>query len=81
MSAARTTATTDFSSGTVEWRRARLLAAGFAPGLATRLAADDSAVDLHALLALIDRGCAPTSAARILAPVDGGPGDRSERDC
>jgi hypothetical protein len=27
-------------------------------------------VDLHALLALLDRGCPPELAARILAPID-----------
>jgi hypothetical protein len=56
----------------VGWRRGRLLAARFAPDLAARLAADCS-VDLHALLELIDRGCPPALAARILAPLDDGP--------
>ncbi len=67
MSASRTTA--EFSNGVVEWRRERLLAAGFTPSLATKLAAD-SVVDLHAVLALVDRGCAPAIAVRILAPMD-----------
>jgi hypothetical protein len=56
-------------SPVAEWRRERLLAAGFAPGLASRLATD-CGVDLHALLALVDRDCAPDLAARILAPLD-----------
>ena len=56
-------------SSIAEWRRERLLAAGFAPGSASRLAAD-CGVDLHALLELVDRGCAPDLAARILAPLD-----------
>lgn len=68
MSASR--AATEFSSGIVTWRRQRLLAAGFPATLSATLAADP-AVDLHELLALVDRGCAPTTAVRILAPTDG----------
>ena len=52
-----------------EWRRGRLLAAGFAPDLAAELA-EQCATDLHALLELVDRGCPPELAARILAPLD-----------
>jgi hypothetical protein len=55
----------------VAWRTERLLAAGFARNLAGRLAADGR-VDLHALLELVDRGCPPELAARILAPLDEG---------
>jgi hypothetical protein len=54
-----------------EWRRRRLAAAGFEPQLAAELA-DEPAVDLHELLVLLDRGCPPALAARILAPLDGG---------
>ena len=53
-----------------DWRRRRLIAAGFEPSLATRLAADDG-IDLHELLVLLDRGCEPELAARIVAPLDG----------
>ena len=53
----------------VAWRTERLLAAGFERELAESLAAD-GAVDLHALLELVDRGCPPELAARILAPLD-----------
>jgi hypothetical protein len=53
----------------VEWRRRRLLAAGFTPGPAADLARSHD-IDLHVLLDLIDRGCPPTLAARILAPLD-----------
>ena len=53
----------------VGWRRGRLLAAGFAPDLAARLAGD-CRIDLHAVLELVDRGCPPAVAARILAPLD-----------
>lgn len=52
-----------------EWRRRRLIAAGFEARLAAALARDD-AVDVHELLVLVDRGCPPALAARILAPVD-----------
>jgi len=48
------------------WRRCRLLDAGFDAALAERLAATPT-VDLHALLQLVDRGCPPHLAARILA--------------
>ena len=52
-----------------EWRRARLLHAGFDEQAAMELAGD-CAVDLHALLELVDRGCPPPLAARILAPLE-----------
>jgi hypothetical protein len=51
-----------------DWRRRRLIAAGFPPQLAGALADDDA--DLHELLVLVDRGCPPPLAARILAPID-----------
>lgn len=51
------------------WRRRRLLDAGFSYDLADELAADRR-MDLHALLELVERGCPPTLAARILAPAD-----------
>jgi hypothetical protein len=51
------------------WRIARLREAGFEGDLASALA-DHRGVDLHALLNLIDRGCPPALAARILAPLD-----------
>jgi hypothetical protein len=50
------------------WRRDVLLRAGVDPTAADGLAADGR-VDLHDLLALIDRGCPPHLAARILAPL------------
>jgi len=49
------------------WRRQVLQQAGCEPGLARELAADGD-FDLHDLLNLIDRGCPPHLAARILAP-------------
>jgi hypothetical protein len=56
------------SAQVAEWRRGRLMDAGFSAALASELA-PDPAVDLHALLQLVDRGCPPELAARILSPV------------
>jgi hypothetical protein len=53
----------------VHWRRQQLLAAGFGSDLADELARS-RAVDLHAALHLVDQGCPPAIAARILAPLD-----------
>jgi hypothetical protein len=53
------------------WRRRRLAAAGFEERLAAELVAEP-AVDLHELLVLVDRGCPPDLAARILAPLESG---------
>ncbi len=52
----------------VEWRARRLEEAGFPAALAEVLA--HQRVDLHALLQLVDAGCPPDLAARILSPVD-----------
>ena len=54
------------------WRRRRLQLAGFDAALADRVAGDRR-FDLHAVLELIDRGCSPELAARILAPLDDQP--------
>jgi hypothetical protein len=43
--------------------------AGFTSPAAARLAAD-LRFDLHALIELVERGCAPELAVRILAPLD-----------
>ncbi|HKX48710.1 MAG TPA: hypothetical protein VJM06_08585 [Gaiellaceae bacterium] len=51
------------------WRRDQLAAAGFTLPEARRLARDPR-YDLHALLELVDRGCPPRLAVRILAPLD-----------
>ena len=56
----------------VRWREGRLLSAGFGPDLADALAHQEQ-VDLHELLELVDRGCPPHLAARILAPLDAPP--------
>ena len=52
-----------------EWRRRRLLAAGVPERLAAWIATQSHA-DLHQLLELIDRGCAPDLAVRIVAPLE-----------
>ena len=51
------------------WRERRLIRAGFDADLAASIAAD-CAVDLHALIELVESGCPPALAARILAPLD-----------
>jgi hypothetical protein len=53
----------------VLWRTGRLKEAGFGAELAEALARD-CAYDLHAVLGLVDRGCPPELAVRILAPLD-----------
>jgi hypothetical protein len=73
--AQRTSRPADADADLVAWRRSRLQRAGFPEPLARELAADRR-TDLHAVLDLVDRGCPPVLAARILAPLDpdGGPG-------
>jgi hypothetical protein len=58
-----------FDSQIVEWRLEQLTASGFPLALADGLARDDR-FDLHALIELVERGCAPALAVRILAPLD-----------
>ena len=53
----------------VRWRREQLVRSGFAPDLAARVA-DNTDYDLHALIELVERGCEPELAVRILAPVE-----------
>lgn len=50
------------------WRRCRLLEAGFPLHLAEAVASD-ARFDLHGLLQLVDRGCPPDLAVRIVAPL------------
>jgi hypothetical protein len=51
------------------WRRERLVESGFPLPLAARLA-KNARYDLHALIELVERGCPPDLAVRILAPVE-----------
>ena len=53
----------------VGWRRSQLTTAGFSLPLAARIAGDPR-YDLHALIELTERGCAPELAVRILAPLE-----------
>jgi hypothetical protein len=53
----------------VRWRREQLVESGFSLPTAARLARN-ARYDLHALIELVERGCPPTLAARILAPLD-----------
>lgn len=64
----RTTDRVAFSPRTIDWRRGRLIEAGFSIAQAAALAGDRRS-DIHALIALTERGCPPELAARILAPL------------
>jgi hypothetical protein len=57
------------AAAVVAWRCGRLRQAGFGDELAEQLSRD-CGVDLHALIELVERGCAPALAARILAPLE-----------
>jgi hypothetical protein len=62
-----TTTTAPAGAEVFRWRRDQLVAAGFRPSLAASVAADGH-YDLHALIELVERGCPPPLAVRILAP-------------
>jgi hypothetical protein len=53
----------------IGWRRQQLLVAGFPEPLARSLARDGR-YDLHALIELVEHGCDPLVAVRILAPLE-----------
>jgi hypothetical protein len=53
----------------VRWRRDQLVDSGYPPSRAARVA-KDGRYDLHALIELVERGCPPELAARILAPLE-----------
>jgi hypothetical protein len=53
----------------VAWRRDQLMAAGFPPPRAAALAADPR-YDTHALIELVEQGCPPELAVRIVAPLE-----------
>jgi hypothetical protein len=57
------------SDTVVGWRRHQLLVAGFPEPLARSLARDGR-YDLHALIELVERGCDPLVAVRIVAPLE-----------
>ena len=58
----------DVSDEVAAWRCDVLLRAGFSATLADELA-HDARLSLHDVLELVDRGCPPHLAARILAPL------------
>ena len=53
----------------VRWRREQLTESGFPLAVAARLA-KDARYDLHTLIELVERGCRPELAVRIVAPLD-----------
>ena len=53
----------------IDWRRDQLLRSGFPSALASHIALEPR-FDLHALVDLTQRGCAPALAARILSPLE-----------
>jgi hypothetical protein len=53
----------------VRWRCEQLVESGFVLALAARVA-KDTHYDLHALIELVERGCQPELAVRILAPIE-----------
>jgi hypothetical protein len=57
------------ASEITSWRCRQLASSGF-PGTLARRIAQDASYDLHALIELIERGCPPELAVRILAPLD-----------
>ena len=56
-------------SDVVRWRTEQLLSSGVSQPLATHIGPDPR-YDLHALIELVERGCAPELAVRILAPLE-----------
>jgi hypothetical protein len=53
----------------VRWRLRLLVDSGFPPEEAREVAGDPG-VDVHAVLELMDRGCPPQLAVRIVAPLE-----------
>lgn len=52
-----------------DWRRSQLVRSGFPGALAARVA-HDNRYDLHRLIELVESGCQPELALRILAPLE-----------
>ena len=57
------------SDEVVRWRREQLVDSGFGFALAAAVS-EKAHYDLHALIELVERGCPPELAVRILAPMD-----------
>jgi hypothetical protein len=60
----------DATQAVVHWRRVELLHSGFPRSLAARVAQDER-YDLHQLIELVEHGCSPALAVRILSPLEG----------
>jgi hypothetical protein len=68
----RTLANLEPAGGDVNrWRREQLVHSGFPLPLAAQLAKDPG-YDLHRLIELVEAGCPPELAVRILAPLEPG---------
>jgi len=57
------------ANGVVAWRHTQLVRSGFPEEAAAGVAEDDR-YDLHRLIELVERGCPPELALRILAPLE-----------
>lgn len=54
----------------VNWRQLELEQCGFPRSLAARVARDER-YDLHQVIELVQQGCSPALAVRILSPLEG----------
>ena len=59
----------DETAMTVRWRRDQLVACGVPGRMAVGLARNPTC-DVHQMIDLVERGCPPHLAVRILAPLD-----------
>jgi nucleotide-binding universal stress UspA family protein len=66
-------------TGIVSWRREQLLQAGLSLAVATTVASTPL-YDVHEVVNLIGRGCAPELAVQILAPLEGRLSQRREEE-
>ena len=66
------TSTEHHREDVVAWRRSQLVRSGFSHRLAAQVA--DDGYDLHQLIELVEKGCPPELALRILAPLEGNEG-------
>jgi len=57
------------ANSVVAWRHTQLVRSGFPEEAAAGVAEDDR-YDLHRLIELVERGCPPELALRILAPLE-----------
>lgn len=55
----------------IAWRHTQLFRSGFPLDVAACVA-EDERYDLHSLIELVERGCSPELALRILAPLEEG---------